>query len=71
MSLKLYHCRNTRSLRPLWTLEEMGFAYELETMPFPPRQLRKDYLRINPLGTVFDRRRSDHDGVRRHVPIPG
>jgi glutathione S-transferase len=52
MTLKLYHCKGARSLRPLWTLEEMGIAYELETMRFPPRAFREGYLNINPLGTV-------------------
>lgn len=52
MTVKLYHCKNARSLRPLWTLEEMGLDYELETMPFPARVHRPDYLAINPLGTV-------------------
>lgn len=50
--MKLYHCKGARSLRPLWTLEEMGLAYELEVMPFPPRFAREGYLDINPLGTV-------------------
>jgi len=50
--LKLYHCQGARSLRPLWTLEEMGIPYELETMRFPPRAFREGYLDINPLGTV-------------------
>jgi len=52
MALKLYHCKGARSLRPLWTLEEMGLAYELEVMEFPPRFRREGYLGINPLGTV-------------------
>jgi glutathione S-transferase len=50
--LKLFHCYNSRSLRPLWCLEEMGLDYELEIMPFPPRFEREGYLDINPLGTV-------------------
>lgn len=50
--MKLWHCKDARSLRPLWTLEEMGVPYEVETLPFPPRVLRKDYLAINPLGTI-------------------
>jgi glutathione S-transferase len=52
MAIKLYHCKGARSLRPLWTLEEMGIPYELETMRFPPRHFREGYLDINPLGTV-------------------
>jgi glutathione S-transferase len=50
--MKLYHCRNARSLRPLWTLEELGLDYELVNMPFPPRVGYPGYLAINPLGTV-------------------
>jgi glutathione S-transferase len=52
MTIKLYHCKGARSVRPLWTLEEMGIPYELETMQFPPRIFRQGYLGINPLGTV-------------------
>lgn len=52
MSLTLYHCPNSRSLRPLWTLEEMGLDYDLVTMEFPPRAKHPGYLEINPLGTV-------------------
>ncbi len=52
MTIVLYHCKGARSLRPLWTLQEMGLEYELITLPFPPRVLQKDYLDINLLGTV-------------------
>lgn len=50
--MKLWHCKDARSLRPLWTLEEMQLPYELENLPFPPRVLQKSYLGTNPLGTV-------------------
>jgi glutathione S-transferase len=50
--MKLYHCKNARSLRPLWMMEELGLDYELTVLPFPPRVLQKDYLAINPLGTI-------------------
>lgn len=50
--IKLWHCHNARSLRPLWALEEMGIGYHLEVLPFPPRFLQKDFLTINVLGTV-------------------
>ena len=50
--MKLYHCNNARSLRPLWALEEMGLEYELINMAFPPRFAHAGYLDINPLGTV-------------------
>ena len=50
--MKLYHCPDARSLRVLWTLEEMGLDYELVNMGFPPRANYPGYLDINPLGTV-------------------
>jgi glutathione S-transferase len=50
--IKLYHCANARSFRTLWTLEELGLEYQLETMPFPPRFRQEGYLDLNPLGTV-------------------
>ncbi len=50
--MKLWHCQDARSLRPLWALEEMQLDYELEVMPFPPRFLQKSFLDINPLGTI-------------------
>ena len=52
MTIKLWHCPGSRSLRPLWALEEMSFAYELELLPFPPRVFQKDFLATNVLGTV-------------------
>ncbi len=30
----------------------MGLAYDLKLLPFPPRVHAKDYLAINPLGTI-------------------
>jgi glutathione S-transferase len=50
--LILYHCFSARSFRPLWALEEMGLPYQLNMLPFPPRVHQKDYLAINPLGTI-------------------
>jgi glutathione S-transferase len=50
--ITLYHCIDARSFRALWALEEMGLSYRLEMLPFPPRYLRRDYLQINPLGTI-------------------
>ncbi|MGH1373960.1 MAG: glutathione S-transferase family protein [Cellvibrionaceae bacterium] len=52
MTIKLWHCHNSRSLRALWAMEEMGLEYELEVLPFPPRFFQKDYLEVNALGTV-------------------
>lgn len=50
--LTLYHCADARSFRALWALEELGLAYELKLLPFPPRVLQPDYLALNPLGTI-------------------
>ena len=50
--IELYHCVDARSFRALWALEELGLAYRLHILPFPPRALRPDYLEKNPLGTV-------------------
>lgn len=50
--ITLYHCAAARSFRPLWTLEELGLPYELKMLPFPPRVLAKEYLGLNPLGTI-------------------
>ncbi len=48
----LHHCADARSFRALWAMEELGLAYELKLLPFPPRMLAPDYLAINPLGTI-------------------
>jgi glutathione S-transferase len=50
--ITLYHCMSARSFRPLWMLEELGLAYQLKMLAFPPRALDKSFLAINPLGTV-------------------
>ena len=50
--ITLYHSAGARSFRPLWTLEALGLDYELRMLPFPPRVHAKEYLEVNPLGTV-------------------
>ena len=50
--ITLYHCIDARSFRALWALEEVGVPYELKMLPFPPRYLARDYLELNPLGTI-------------------
>ena len=50
--MRLYHCIDSRSLRPLWALEEMQLDYELTPLEFPPRAHHPEYLEVNPLGTV-------------------
>lgn len=50
--ITLYHCRDARSFRPLWALEELGLEYDLRLLPFPPRFLAREFLEENPLGTI-------------------
>lgn len=50
--ITLYHCRDARSFRPLWALEELGVPYDLKLLPFPPRFHAREYLDENPLGTI-------------------
>jgi glutathione S-transferase len=50
--IELYHCKDARSFRALWALEELGLPYTLHTMPFPPRVRVPEYLEQNPLGTI-------------------
>ena len=51
--MKLYHCPKTRSVRPLWLLEELGVPYQLQTISvFEGEGQTQNYLAINPGGTV-------------------
>jgi len=50
--IELYHCKNARSFRALWALEELGLPYKLHMLPFPPRVSKPEYLEQNPLGTI-------------------
>ena len=50
--MKLWHCHDARSFRPLWALEELGLPYELVLLPFPPRWMEPSFLELNPLGTI-------------------
>ncbi|MES1989628.1 MAG: glutathione S-transferase family protein [Pseudomonadota bacterium] len=51
--LKVYHAPNTRSIRVLWLLEELGVAYDKETVAFDPAYLQSPkHLAIHPLGKL-------------------
>jgi len=50
--ITLWHCRDARSFRPLWALEELEIPYDLKLLPFPPRFHARAYLDENPLGTI-------------------
>ena len=50
--LRLHHCAQTRSVRSLWLLHEIGVPFTLCTYPFD-KTLRGDaYLALNPAGRV-------------------
>ena len=51
--MKLYHCKQSRSSRVLWCLEELGLEYEIEVLPFDPKALKPaDYLQLKPFSKV-------------------
>ena len=50
--ITLYHCVSARSFRVVWMLEEIGLPYDLRMLAFPPRVHHKDFLTLNPRGTV-------------------
>jgi glutathione S-transferase len=78
--ITLYHCHAARSFRPLWMLEELGLPYDLRMLPFPPRVLAREYLALNPLGTIpllldGDTRMTESSGIchylgTRYGPTP-
>ena len=51
--MKLYHAPNTRSVRIVWLLEELGLPYELELFKLgDPAMRAPDYLAVHPMGRV-------------------
>jgi glutathione S-transferase len=51
--LKIYHAKHTRSLRVVWTAEEIGVPYEIKHTPFDPAALKsEEYLGVNPFGAL-------------------
>jgi glutathione S-transferase len=48
--IKVYAARGTRSLRVLWTLEELAAPYEVVALTFPPRLHHPEFLAISPAG---------------------
>src|ERR1700730_948078 len=72
--ITLYHCTAARSFRPLWALEELKLPYDLKMLPFPPRVLARDYLALNPLGTIplmidGDTRMTESSGICHYLGI--
>lgn len=48
----LYTCKDSRGLRATWAAAELGLPLDLKMLRFPPRLHQREYLEINPLGTV-------------------
>ena len=48
----VYSAPNTRAIRVIWVLEEIGAEAEIKSMPYPPRQHAPDYFAVNPTGMV-------------------
>jgi len=51
--MKVYYAPNTRAVRIVWLLEELGLPYELERFKLGDRAMREgDYLKVHPMGRV-------------------
>lgn len=51
--MKVYFAPNSRAVRTVWLLEEIGLAYELERFTLGQKEMRgPEYTRINPNGRV-------------------
>ncbi|AKH44237.1 glutathione S-transferase [Altererythrobacter atlanticus] len=47
--ITIYHVPNSRSLRIVWLMEELGEDYHVERVSFP---VGEEFLKVNPLGSV-------------------
>lgn len=50
--IRLHHCHQTRSMRSLWLLNELGVDFELVVHPFDRTLRAPEYLVLNPAGRV-------------------
>ena len=50
--MTVYSAPNTRAIRVIWVLEEIGAKAEIKSMQYPPRQHAPDYFAVNPTGMV-------------------
>ena len=50
--MTVYSAPNTRAIRVIWVLEEIGAKAEIKSMPYPPRKHAPDYFAVNPTGLV-------------------
>ncbi len=50
--IRLHHCHQTRSMRSLWLLHELGVRFDVAVHPFDKSLRSIDYLALNPAGRV-------------------
>ena len=50
--IRLHHCHQTRSMRVLWLLNELGVEFETVVHPFDKSLRAEEYLALNPAGRV-------------------
>ena len=50
--IKLHHCPQTRSMRVLWLLHELGVPFEVVVHPFDRSLRDPEYLKLSPAGRV-------------------
>ena len=50
--IRLHHCHQTRSMRSLWLLHELGARFDVIVHPFDKSLRALDYLALNPAGRV-------------------
>ncbi len=50
--IRLHHCHQTRSMRSLWLLHEIGIDFELLVYPFDKTLREEPYRSLNPTGRV-------------------
>ena len=52
MTLRLHHVAQSRSMRTLWLLNELGVTFEVTEWPFDKTLRSPEYLALNPAGRV-------------------
>ncbi|MEM7749028.1 MAG: glutathione S-transferase family protein [Pseudomonadota bacterium] len=51
--MKVHHIPNTRSIRVVWLLEELGLSYDVQKYELKPASLRtEEYTKIHPMNRV-------------------
>ncbi|MGJ8588073.1 MAG: glutathione S-transferase family protein [Yoonia sp.] len=50
--IRLHHCPQTRSMRSLWLLHELGVQFDVVTYPFDKTLRQEPYRSLNPTGRV-------------------